>query len=474
MTKVYSARPLIVAALALALCATALLPGCTLAPAYHRPDAPIPSTYGNMASENGAEGSQNLPWKGFITDSVIRELVELALHNNRDLRIAMLNIERTRGMFRIQAADLLPTISAAGEADITRTPKDVSQTGQTYISRQYSASLGFSAFELDLFGRIRSLTEQALETYYSTEEEARSAQLALVAEVTAMYLQVVADRELVDVTAATYENRKKMFNLIEKRFESGVVSQLDVNQAKSSMEEARGNLAVYKTSLGQAENALALLLGSPIPANIPEIRTLAEVEPLPDVPEGLPSTLLERRPDIRAAEHMLKGANANIGAARANFFPTISLTGAFGTISDEYYNLFDGGTGFWSFMPQVSLPIFDTGRNIARLRVSEAERDIAVARYEKSIQSAFREVADALTQRLHIEEQLSSAKAFLDATTMSYKLSDARYTTGIDSFLSVLDAQRSQFAAEQNYISTRLLRETNALNLYKSLGGGWE
>ena len=275
-------------------------------------------------------------------------------------------------------------------------------TGRASIVREYSASLGFSAFELDLFGRIRSLSEQALETYYSTEMDAKTAQISLVAEVAGMYLQLVANKELLDITRATYKNRKRQYDLINNKFNEGVASQLEVSQAKSIMEEARSNVARYETSVGQTENYLALLLGSSIPEDLPDVRKLSSVHMMPDIPEGLPSTLLERIPDIQAAEHRLKGAYANIGAARANFFPTINLTGAFGTISRDASNLFEGGTSMWSFMPQVSLPIFDTGRNIARLEVSEADRSIAVADYERTIQGAFREVADTLVQRSNI------------------------------------------------------------------------
>lgn len=449
-----------------------LLGSCTLAPKYVRPTAPIPSEYHKGAGLHGRD-FQSLAWKQFFSDPGMQRLIELALTNNRDLRLSLLNIEKVRAQYRIQRADVLPTIGATADSSAQRMPGDMSSTGQAGIVRQYSASLGFSAFELDLFGRIRSLSEQALQTYYSAEMDARSAQISLVSEVAGIYLQLIANRELLDITESTFKNRRGQHRLVSDKFNSGVASQLDVSQAKSSMEEARSNVARYSTSVGQTENYLELLLGCPIPKDLPEIRKLSGVKMLADIPEGLPSSLLERRPDIQAAEHRLKGWNANIGAARANFFPTISLTGSAGTISRDNSNLFTGGTGFWSFMPQIYLPIFDTGRNIARLDEAEADRNIAVASYEKTIQTAFREVADALVMRQNIGKQIKAEKSLLQSTKTTYNLASARYDVGVDSYLNVLDAQRSLYTAQQSYISTMLQRESNAISLYKALGGGW-
>ncbi len=449
--------------------------GCTMAPKYVRPDAPIPNTYpasGDAAA--AAEGDSPPEWKAFFRDAAMRRIIELALENNRDLRVSMLNIEKTRAQYRIQRADVLPSINATGGATSQHLPADLSTTGVKGVARQYSASLGFSAFELDLFGRIRSLTEQALETYYSVEEEARSAQLSLVAETAAMYLQLVADREVYDLTLATAENRRKTYDLIVNKFEAGVASDLDVSQSRTILDEALVSLATAATQVGQDENALQLLMGCPLPKHLPEVRRLAHVASLADLPEGLPSSLLARRPDIRAAEHTLRGANANIGAARANFFPTISLTAAFGKMSSDYNNLFDAGSKAWSFLPQVSLPIFDFGRNKATLDVAETERDIAVARYEKAIQTAFREVADTLVQRANIGDRLAAQESLVAATDRSVIHANTRYGAGVGNFLDLLDAERSLYSARSGLIGARLLRETNALTLYKALGGGWE
>ncbi|MDL2307316.1 efflux transporter outer membrane subunit [Desulfovibrio sp. OttesenSCG-928-C06] len=463
------------------LAALLLFTGCTMAPDYQRPDAPIPSTYplqgtdtGKVEGENSGETAAPPAWRDFFKDETLRRVITLALENNRDLRVSMLNIERTRAQYSIQQADLLPTVAAAGSSTNQHLPAAMSQTGAKTVSRQYSASLGFSAFELDLFGRVRSMTEQALQEYYSVEEQAKSAQLSLVAETAAMYLQLVADREIYDLTQATMVSWEENHTLIRRKYEAGVASDLDLSQAESILNEARVNLASMATQVGQDENALALLMGCPIPEDLPQVRRLADVTPLMDIPEGLPSELLERRPDIRSAEHQLMGANANIGAARANFFPTISLTGSLGKLSADYNNLWDGASRTWSFMPQVSLPIFDMGRNMAQLDVSETDKEIAVARYEKTIQSAFREVADALVARQYIGDRLESQEALVASTQRSYRHASTRYNAGVSSYLNVLDAQRSLYSAQSSMISTRLLRESNALMLYKTLGGGWE
>jgi len=448
-----------------------LVSGCSLSPDYERPISPIPDTY-SIVSDDVGKLSGSLPWREFFKDPTVQHLIELAIINNRNLRISLLNIEKTRAQYQIQRADLLPTINASAEANTQRFPSYYSGTGSSATSHEYAATLGFSAFELDLFGRIRNLSEQALETYYSVEEQAKIAQISLISEIAGLYLQLVADREILDITVGTYKNRKSQYELIRNKFESGIASALEVSQARSLMEESRSNIASYQTRVKQDENYLSLLLGTNLPSDLPDIRNLSDIELLADIPAGLPSTLLESRPDIVAAEHKLKGMNANIGAARANFFPIVLLTGAFGTISSQTSDLFSGS--YWQFLPQVRLPIFDSGRNTARLEVAEADHYIALAEYEKTIQTAFREVMDTLAQREHIDEQLSAETSLLMSTTESFELANARYDVGIDSYLNLLDAQRSLYNAQQSYIATKLLRETNALMLYKALGGGWQ
>ncbi|WP_051257811.1 efflux transporter outer membrane subunit [Desulfovibrio cuneatus] len=457
------------APLALALLAASLA-GCTMAPKYQRPPAPIPNTY---VYGSTAEGT--LPaWKNYFNDPALQGLISLALANNRDLRVAMLHVEKTRQQYRIRQADLLPTINGVAQETVQSLPADLSPTHTSTITRQYSATLGFSAFELDLFGRIRSLSDQAVETHYSVEQDARTAQLTLVAEVAGLYYQLVADKETLGLMQATMQNREQHLGLMQKRNATGVASAMDLSQAKVAYEEARSGLARAKTTVAKTENALALLLGTSIPANVNLPASFADAKKLPNVPAGLPSSLMERRPDILAAEHRLKGSNANIGAARANFFPRIMLTGALGTMSTEYTNLFTGVQQGWNFLPQISMPLFDTGRNIATLGVAGEEKKIAVAQYEKTIQAAFREVADALAQRQEMGTIISAEEERAKAARQNFDLANERYKAGVDNHLVLLDAQRTYLASRQNLIATYLLRESNNLSLYKSLGGGWQ
>jgi multidrug efflux system outer membrane protein len=412
-------------------------------------------------------------WKIFFSDPALQKLMDLALQNNRSLRSTMENVERVRAQYQIRRADLLPTLNAEAQSSNQGLPADLSVTGQRAVSRQYLIGAGISNFEVDLWGRLRSLNEVALETWHSAREDAATARLVLAAETASVYLQLVADRELLDISRATYSNRRGQYTLVRNKFASGVASQLEVSQAEGIMREAQALAARYASGVGQDENALALLIGGPLPRDLPEVRRLAKVGMPKDVPEGLPSSLLEHRPDIRSAEHRLRAANAAIGAARANFFPTIRLTGTLGTISSDYSRLFEPHTGYWSFLPSVTLPLFDTGRNIAQLEVSESERNMAVADYEDTVQTAFREVADGLVQRRYIGEQAAAEQALLKAAQTAYNLASARYEAGVDSYLNVLDAQRSLFTARQSWTTTQLQRAANAVTLFKALGGGW-
>jgi multidrug efflux system outer membrane protein len=460
------------------LAASFALPGCTLAPPYERPDLPVDAAWprsARLADErrDAADAAGNKAWRALFKDPVVVSLVETALANNRDLRVATATVEKVRAQYWIQRADLLPTINAAGSASSQYLNKAVSG-GEAVISRQYQATVGFTAFELDLFGRVRSLKESALQQFFATEEAARSVQATLVAEVVSAYLNLTACKELLALARSTRENRKESYELSRRMFDMGLTSQLTVNQARTIVEEARVASAQFETNVGQAENALVMLLGAPVPEGLRLAETMREIEMIPDLPPGLPSDLMGRRPDVMAAERRLMAMNANIGAARANFFPSLGITAAMGTIAPQYHDLFSRGGGTWLFQPQALLPVFDSGRNWATLKMSEADRDMAVAAYEKTIQTAFREVADALVQRATIGERLEAQKALVDATEATYALSRSRYEIGLDSFINVLDAQRSLFSARQGMINTVLLRETNALTLYKSLGGGWE
>ncbi len=461
----------------MAAAVAALLAGCSLMPAYQQPAAPVAATFAGDAGTQAAVPVAELGWRDVFTDPALGPVIALALANNRDLRVAVLNIEQARAQYRVQDAALLPTVNASGGSSASRTPADLSATGQSAISRQYTATLGISAYELDLFGRVRSLTAQALEQFLSTAEARRSTQISLVAEVATAYLTLAADQDRLRLAQDTLVSQGNSYRLSQRSFELGVASALTLRQAQTSVDAARVDIERYTAQVAQDRNALVLLVGAEIPAGLlpktlPDAAAAAS-SPLASIPPGLPSDLLQRRPDILEAERNLRAANASIGAARAAFYPRISLTASAGSASPNLSGLFNSGSGSWSFMPQISLPIFDGGANRANLDIANVSRDINIARYEKAIQTAFREVSDALAQRGTLGRQLEAQQSLVDATADSYRLSDARFRRGVDSYLSVLDAQRSLYAAQQNLIGTQLSRLTNLATFYKTLGGGW-
>uniref|UniRef100_UPI00286ED1D5 efflux transporter outer membrane subunit n=1 Tax=Paraburkholderia sp. TaxID=1926495 RepID=UPI00286ED1D5 len=394
------------------------------------------------------------------------------LVNNRDLRVAALNIDAYRAQYRIQRADLFPAVSATGSGSRQRVPANMSQSGEAGITSQYSATLGVSAYELDLFGRVRSLTEQALETYLSSEQARRSTQIALVASVANAYYTWQADQALLKLTQDTLKAYEESYNLTRRSNEVGVASALDVSQARTAVEGARVKYSQYQRLVAQDANSLAVLLGTGIPSNLPQPLELG-ADQLAEVPAGLPSDILQRRPDIQEAEHLLKAANANIGAARAAFFPSISLTGQFGYASASLGSLFKPGQLAWDFGPTITMPIFEGGANKASLDVAKLEKDEDVASYEKAIQTAFREVADGLAARGTYDSQISDLRAYTESEQRRYTLSDLRYRNGVDSYLSVLSAQTDLYSAQQSLISANLSRLTNLVDLYQYLGGGW-
>lgn len=463
-----------------ALAAALLLSGCVnLAPRYERPAAPVPAHYPDAPADAGSNGATSgaanadVGWRTFFADAKLRGLIELALDNNRDLRVAVLNIAQARAQYRIQDAATLPTLSASGSGTATRTPASLSATGEALTSHQYSATLGVSAYELDLFGRVRNLSAQALEQYLATEEARRSTQISLVAEVATAYLTWAADLERLALARETLRSQSDTYTLTQRSFELGSASALTLRQVQTSVDSARVDVARYTGQIAQDRNALALLLGAPVPGELAPGALGDGPGALPELPAGLPSELMLRRPDLLQSEHKLKAATANIGAARAAFYPRISLTASAGSGSADLSGLFKGGSGTWTFLPQVSLPIFDGGSNRASLDSAIAGRDIAVAQYEQAIQSAFREVADALAQREALSGQLQAQQSLVEASGDALKLSDARFARGVDSYLDVLDAQRSWYGAQQTLIGMRLSRLTNGVTLYKALGGGW-
>jgi multidrug efflux system outer membrane protein len=455
------------------------LSGCaTMAPDYSRPAAPVPAAwpqgpaYKDEAAAPAPKPMADIPWQEFFIDPQLQKLISLALDNNRDLRVAVLNIERSRAQYQIRRAELFPKVDANAQGDFQRIAENFSGTGLPEDIHQYRLTLGVSSYELDLFGRVRSLKDQALERYLATEQARRSVQISLVAEVASGYLTLAADRERLQLARETLANQQEAYRLIKSRFDFGVSSALDLYQAQTSVDGARVDIARYTALVAQDENALNLVVGAPVAAELLPGSLTASLAAMKDVAPGLPSDVLLHRPDILQAEGELKGFNANIGAARAAFFPRITLVSHVGYGSDELGSLFNSGAFVYKVAPQISLPIFDGGSNQANLKVAEVDRDIAVAQYEKSIQNAFREVADALARRGTIDEQLAAQQSLADATAESHKLSLARYDKGVDNYLQVLDSQRSFYGAQQNLIGARLTRLANQVNLYKVLGGG--
>jgi outer membrane protein, multidrug efflux system len=460
-----------------AIALTALLTGCSLMPTYEQPAAPVAAVFAGDGGTPARATVAELGWRDVFTDPALQRVIEMALANNRDLRVAALNIDRARSLYRVQDAASLPTINGGVSGNRSRTPADLSVTGQSQVSESYSVTLGVSAYELDLFGRVRSLNAQALEQFFATAEARRSTQISLITEVATAYLTMAADQDQLKLAQDTLVSQSNTYQLNQRSFELGVASALTLRQAQTSVETARVDVERFTAQVAQDRNALVLLVGADLPAELlpkalPNGATAAS-NPLSSIPPGLPSALLQRRPDILQAEHSLKAANANIGAARAAFYPRISLTASAGSSSASLSDLFGSGSGAWNFVPQISLPIFDAGANRARLDVARIDRDISVAQYEKAIQTAFREVSDALAQRSTLSRRLEAQQALVEATSDSYRLSNERFKRGVDNYLSVLDAQRSLYTAQQNLITTRLSRFTNLVTFYKALGGGW-
>jgi outer membrane protein, multidrug efflux system len=475
-------------AVATAAAALWLLSACTMEPRYHAPPLPVAPQWPIPATTAGPADSApttdagssvgvaawDIGWRDFFADARLQQLIAQALANNRDLRVAVLNIQLARAQYRVQRSALLPAIDASGS--FTKEKLPAVETGLPYsVTESYwQAGVAVSSFELDLFGRVRSLTHAALEQYLAQEQARRSAQLSLIAQIANAYLTLASDRELQRLAQQTLKSQEDSFELTQKRHAIGAVSGLDLAQAQTTVESARADAARYDGNIAQDIDTLGLLVGAPVDAGLLPQDFSANTMGIAALPPGLPSTVLLRRPDVLQAEHLLRSASADIGAARAAFFPTISLTGTIGSVSPELSGLFKSGTGSWTFLPQATLPLFHGGELLGNLSVARTNRDIALAQYEKAIQSSFREVADALALTLTLERQRQAQEALVDASQHSYDLSQQRYKSGTDSYLSVLDSQRSYYAAQQGLIATRLAQQNNRVTLYKALGGGWQ
>jgi outer membrane protein, multidrug efflux system len=476
--------------------AAAALSACTLMPHYQRPQSPVPDRWPADAGDAAAAASagifaDQIGWRDFFADPRLQRLVEIALENNRSLRIAVLNVAASEAQFRVERGNLFPAISATGSGLAERLPANgalplggvggsggsgtkVPSGSAATTFHYYTAGIGFTNYELDLFGRERSLTTQAFEQYLAQSESRRSTQISLVAEVATDYFAVLADDALVKLTQETLQNEIESYELTMAMYQRDTTTLLSLRQAESTVEAARANLAQYERQLAQDTHALTLVLGQEIPADLPPAEDMNTDGLLAQIPQGLPSNQLTNRPDILSAEHALRAANANIGAARAAFFPSIQLTASGGTASNRLNGLFKGGTGTWSFAPTITVPIFTGGQNRANLDLAHIEKNVAVAQYELAIQTAFREVSDALSARGTYIDQRSAQQALVAADADAYRLAQMRFRSGVDNYLATLDAQRSLYAAQQGLVAVRQAELANQVTLYKALGGGWQ
>ncbi|MDR2980620.1 MAG: efflux transporter outer membrane subunit [Puniceicoccales bacterium] len=460
--------------LALLLASLAILPACTMAPDYEQPESPVAESWpSGEISSNPEASAAEIPWTEFFGDPRLKALIACGLENNRDLRTAILRVEQVRAQYRIEASALWPSVSGNADMSRGRTPADLSPSGRSVTSSQYSLGGMIPAYEIDLFGRIRSLKDAALETWLAAEETRRATQLAFVATLATQYLTERSTNEQLILGQQTLELVEKSHALTKAKYDEGVGDALELRMAEAQVANARTNIAEYTRLHEQAQNGLVFLIGTQLPDDLPPPLSLGEQNLIVDIPAGLPSDLLQRRPDILQAEHTLRSSNANIGAARAAFFPQITLTAFGGTSSADLDGLFKAGSGTWSFAPQITVPIFTAGRNMAALDIAKIQKRMDIAAYEKAIQSAFREVADGLSARAAYDNQLIAQRDQVDAQQARFDLSNLRWKAGSDSYLPVLTAQQDLFSAQQGLIRSQAAHLISLVDLYKALGGGW-
>lgn len=456
-----------------------LLSGClSLDPTYQRPDAPVTASWPQGAAyspaQKNATAARDIPWHQVIVDEKLRQVITLALSDNRDLRKAIADVEAARAQYGIQRADTLPTINAGmdgsrGRSLTSTTPGSANTTAMT---QSYSASLANSAYTLDLFGKVHSLSEAALETYLSTAEAEKSTRLTLIADTASAYVALAKARSDLALSQQTLQSAQASLEVTRNRQRNGVASGVDVAQAETVYQQARVDVASNTTSVAQYLNALNLLVGQSVNASLLPENLDALAQAVKPVAAGIDASVLLQRPDVQEAEHTLKSANANIGAARAAFFPSITLTASGGVSSTALSSLFNQGAGVWSFAPSISLPLFDGGANRASLAYAEAQKKGYIASYEKAIQSAFKEVADALARKGTLEQQQAAQRDYVAAAQRSYRLADSRYREGVDTYLNMLEAQRTLYSAQQDQIALEQTRLDNLITLYNALGGG--
>lgn len=449
---------------------------CSMAPKHKQPELPISENWPNdpSFSINEEQKAADIHWQDFFLSSDIQTVINTTLENNRDLKEAALRIESARTLYRIKGSGLFPTLDGTVSGSRRHVSENSSSTGKDFISAQYDANLNTS-FELDLFGRVRNLKAAALEEYFATSEARNALQVSLIAETANAYLQWLADNKILGLTKETLKIQTQSYELLKKSFENGIASKLDLLQSQSIVETAKVNVAVFTRRVALDKNALILLIGVEDKNMFLEGQKLENVKLAPELPVGLPASVLLLRPDVKSSEHQLKAMNANIGVARATFFPKISLTAAYGFSSSSLSTLFSGGSvGAWSFVPKITAPIFDAGNNKANLKYAKVQKEMAIVQYEKVIQTAFREVADELVSRQALNEQLLAQKNLIQTAQESYDLANSRYKNGIGRFINVLDSQRTLYNAQQNAVEIEKLLLNNLINLYKVLGGGWQ
>ncbi len=444
--------------------------GCTsLSPQYVKPQAPIPERL-PVTKDDNLPDVHTVGWEEFITDHKMRQVIHLAIKNNRDLRLAMLNVEKARALYNIQRAELYPSVSASGTASKQKISEDFVKPGSSATTEQYGISIGITAWEMDFFGRIRNLKDAELEEFLATEEAKKGAYVSLIGAVSEAYLVLAADRENLLLALKNAESQKKAFEIIKNRFNAGVSTELDLQRAKALLESVNSDVIYYRQNVEKDKNALNLLVGQIVPEELlPE--GITNVSPPKEFAMNVSSEILLKRPDIKMAEHRLKEVYANIGAARATFFPRITLTTSFGTASNELSGLFQSGSGTWLFAPQLHLPIFDT-RIKAAYKATLVEKELAVTRYEKAIQTAFKELLDILITKQTIKERLDTHLAFLNAVNEAYNISSQRYEKGIENYLSVIDSLRTLINGKQRFVDIKMLNLINQIKLYTALGGG--
>ena len=459
--------------LTLSALAVLVLSACQLAPEQQAIELPVPQNYALASGDSGVKAAE-LHWQQFFSHPKLQQLIELSLANNKDLQIAALNVQRVRALYQIEDSALYPSLDLNASGTRQRVPADLTGTGNAQINQQYSATVGITSYELDFWGKVRNQSEQALQQLYSTEQAQLSSQISLVSELANAWLTYAADQQLLELATHTLHSQQKTLELTEQSYNLGAASALTLQQVKSTVATAKVDSARYQRLLQRDKNALDLLTGAAVSEELLPDRPLSKLLQLPELPAGLPSDLLQQRPDLKAAEHDLLAANANIGIAKAAFFPSISLTANAGSASAELDNLFKGGSGSWSFIPSINLPIFNMGRTQANLEVAEAQQQVALVTYQQKIQQAFREVSDGLADREGYAAQLQAQQDLANSNQQSFILSEARFKQGADSYLQVLDAQRSWYSAQQQLISGQQALLASQISLYKVLGGGWQ